>query len=227
VFTYTLRYENGFLIVDLPEGPYRVDTGSPLTFGRRCELAAAAIVRHSEIGPHGLTIDDVANASEINIVGSIGADVLGFFDLEFDVVGRTLAFSPCKVQRSFDSTVHFRSLSGIPIIDATIGNLQGQYVVRTAARISYCEAAPKFPRLAESVPDFIPTFGGPFRADLHAVPVVVAGQLLELGCAALPSRIGTASCGTDGIIGSELFLKCRVAYYPRSQQLRICPYTRA
>lgn len=124
-----LSLSEGHLFVELPEGPFLVDTGSPFSFStprsatvgsRRHELPA-----EFNVGvPVGRA--EIARFIKGTFAGLLGMDVLGQYHLAFDLPGASLHFASTSDGLPFEggpaaSRIELRDPFGAPAIITNFG----------------------------------------------------------------------------------------------------------
>lgn len=210
-----LLLEHGHLVVQLDGGLWVVDTGSPSSFGRanmihlggeRLEIADTAL---------GLDADALSNLVGAQLEGLIGNDILGQFDMLFDLPSKSLAVG-IDLRVPGGNIIALGTLLGVPTLEAVTELGTHRMILDTGAQLSYLkeDAAARFPQ-AGQVQDFLPMFGA-FETETCTVPFNIGQVQIHLRCGRLPDVLGMALglAGIEGIIGVDLFREKRVGYFP-------------
>ena len=134
--TIPLIYCANHMFVDLPEGRWLVDTGSPATFGTPGHVTWGGVQRSvpQQFGPVG--IPEIQTHVDSPFVGMIGTDLLNAQDSCWD--------GPAGEFRIGDANVHpeatpieFERLMGVPTLQARIGAHSARCLFDTGAQFGY------------------------------------------------------------------------------------------
>lgn len=218
--TLPLHLRDGHLFVELAGQLWLIDTGAPTSFGAPGRISIAGEEFSFDSSCLGLTATTLTGFVGVPCVGLLGADVLGRFDLIFDVAKGSLAITTDELPHS-GQTVDLSYFMGIPIVTAQIAGADYRMFFDTGAQISYFqgESLSDFPS-AGRVMDFYPGFGQ-FQTDTHEVAVMLAGVALTLRCGTLPGMLGATlmMADTEGIVGNQILHNRIVGYFPRRRAL--------
>ena len=130
---FPLQLRDGHLFIELNGELWLLDTGAPNSFGTNSKLSLAGI--QFELGSNylGLTAATLFGFVGVQCVGLLGADVLGRFDIIFDVPNNTVSFSTEEL--SFPGQpVPLSEFMGIPILTAQIRGRDFRMFFDTAHR---------------------------------------------------------------------------------------------
>lgn len=215
-----LRFRNGHIFVELAGGLWLLDTGAPTSFGAWSSVSFAGEEFDVERTYLGLTVATLSQFVGLPCAGLLGADVLGRFDLVFDIASARLTVTTGELEHG-GTVVELDEFMGIPIVTARVGGRDYRMFFDTGAQVSYFQddSVAQFPS-AGSVTDFYPGLGQ-FETDTHWVPVSLGSGEFTLRCGTLPGLLGMTlmMAGTKGIIGNELLLSRTVGYFPRRRVL--------
>ena len=90
---YTLELKFDHLLLQLPEGYWILDTGSPQSFGDQPNISIANNIFEISSNLMGLNAKVLSELSGISVLGLIGTDILNEFNILFDVQSRQVTFS--------------------------------------------------------------------------------------------------------------------------------------
>ena len=229
-----LTYAARHMFIDLPEGRWLVDTGSPSTFGtpgcitwggRRREVPRS--LNAFGMGMMEIGMDQIQPHIDMPIVGLLGADLLNEFDTCWDGPAGLMHLSPAEPP-SDAVTMPMqlpRLAMGVPLIQAHMGGRPIVCVLDTGAQYGYvldeglvCDAEPQ-PRIA----DFNPILGAidspswRVRVDLgHGLQVTERVGLLD-GMASM----ALGMLGVHAVIGCSWLPPFRVWYRPSCRQIAL------
>jgi hypothetical protein len=207
----------GHLFARIDGDDWLVDTGSPLSLGSCERLHVGGIgFPISPSGP-GWPGPDLSALVGHPCAGVIGAQILNAFYVVFDEVAGVLRF--CDSMPALDGEwVAISLVTGVPVVQATVGGIARRMFIGTGARLSYFQhhSLADHPS-AGTQRDFLPG-AGVFEIATHRVPVAIGPLQADILCGTLPGIVGAmlAVSGTAGIIGNEVFAGRQVGYFPRS-----------
>jgi hypothetical protein len=131
-----LTYAAGHMFVDLPEGRWLVDTGSPVTFGRSGTITWAG-ERHRIPDSFGsITPEHIQPHIDVPFVGLIGVDLLNAADSCWDGPAGEFRIGDVSVPPTAVNAA-MPSLMGVPVLDLHIGGLPARCIFDTGARFGY------------------------------------------------------------------------------------------
>ena len=231
---FPLTYAARHMFIDLPEGRWLVDTGSPATFGtpgcitwggRRREVPRslnAFGMSMMEIG-----MDQIQPHVEMPIVGILGVDLLNECDTCWDGPAGLMHLSPSEPPEDV-LTIPMESPAvamGVPLIEVRIGACDVICVLDTGAQYGYVlderlvEGGEPQPRIA----DFNPVLGAidspswRVRLDLGGgVEVTERVGMLD-GMA----RMALGMIGVEAVIGCSWLSPFRVWYRPSTMEISL------
>ena len=218
--TFPLQLRDGHLFIELSGELWLLDTGAPNSFGTNSNLSLAG--EQFTLGSNylGLTAATLSGFVGVQCVGLLGADVLGRFDIIFDVPNKTITLSTAELSLPGQSVL-LNEFMGIPILTAQIRGRNFRMFFDTGAQISYLQddLLAEFPA-AGQVTDFYPGVGQ-FQTETHTVDVRVGASSFSVRCGSLPALLGMTlmMAGTQGILGNQIFHGGKVGYFPRRKML--------
>jgi hypothetical protein len=217
-----LRTQGGHLFLDLADGAWLLDTGSPSSFcDSRSLLLAGKQFRIADTHG-GLTAAALSHFVGVRCQGLLGADVLGSFDLALDAPATLATVSTDELTHT-GRPVSLDLFMGIPIVSVQIRGHPYRMFFDTGAQVSYFQDASLADFAEEGrVRDFYPGFGQ-FDATTYNVDVSLGGVPFTLRCGALPDPVAAAlmKANTQGIIGNQILAGRVVGYFPRRRLLVI------
>ena len=218
--TFPLQLRDGHLFIELSGELWLLDTGAPNSFGTNSNLSLAG--EQFRLGSNylGLTAATLSGFVGVQCVGLLGADVLGRFDIIFDVPNNTVSFSTEEL--SFPGQpVPLNEFMGIPILTAQIRGRDFRMFFDTGAQISYLQddSLAEFPTSGQ-VTDFYPGVGK-FQTETHTVDAQVGAFSFGVRCGSLPGLLGMTlmMADTQGILGKQILHERKAGYFPRRKKL--------
>ena len=227
---FTLLFKNNHLLIELPNGPWLVDTGSPVTFGEFTDEVKAAFVEMTG-GAWSPTkaVKSVANIDaaavsgfiDSKVHGLVGGDILNLVDTRIDIANGTFETSSEKMSLP-GSGIDMKQAHGLPVLDVILSDGRTcPMIFDTGAQISYLETALPAGAVAKgNFEDFSP-FVGKFSTPSHELDIKLGNLPLSQRFGRLPRNLAAQLplTGCNGIIGNEILID-RVAYYsPRQKKL--------
>jgi hypothetical protein len=217
---YPLDLRLNHLLLQLPDGHWILDTGSPQSFGDQRSINLADKI--FEVSPSfmGLNAKSLSDLSGISVQGLIGTDILNEFDIFFDVKLGQVTFSDVQSE-SIGISFPIDFVMGVPKTTIQIQGREVAMVFDTGATFSYWQdsALDSFPQ-QEMRKDYFPGIGE-FEVKTHHVPITLGDLSFQLECGRLPEMLGMtlSLIGTDGILGNEFFRDIKLGYLPRQKQI--------
>ncbi|MGB6222601.1 hypothetical protein [Haloferula sp.] len=217
-----LIFENGHLFTILAGESWLIDTGAPDSFGEDRELELAE--QTFKIAPSfmGLDAEQLTRFVDTPCRGLLGGDVLGAFDMLFNVTAGHLTLSEDQLDHP-GSPVELDSFMGIPIVELNCSGRSFRFFFDTGAQISYLQddLLLDYPALGD-MKDFYPGFGE-FETPTHEVALELAGIPLIQRCGRLPGLLGMSlgMADVEGVLGNAFMANRLVGYFPRRMQLRL------
>lgn len=203
--THTLIFQKGHALVNLNNGLFLIDTGSPLSFSATGEIEVDGECIAVNTGLMGVDANYVSEKVGQEATGLIGMDILGQRTVKIDYPNQTICFNyEGEVGEELPSSV----FQGSPCIELNIEGQQCLMVLDTGAPISYAPrkvTAGKTP--TDSVEDFNPMMPGDvFTTPLYQLQTCVAGKEYSFTYGVLPQALGMmlGMVGIDGAIGKAL-----------------------
>jgi len=221
---YTL--EDGHIVFEADGKKVLLDTGSPVSLGScgTIEVNGTAFNLHDRFST--LSWEDLRMLIGLDVDVLLGMDVIGKFDLTIDP-DNDLVVLDHKVQKEDIHCVKVKLVSGIPVIDASIGGRQVKMFFDTGARLSYIDRKYIWGNEMLGLEiDFHPSVGR-FETRTFLTGVDIAGYETGLKTGNLPGSLKTMvdDCGVDGILGTALLEHYTVTLSVRRNRLRLAPRT--
>ena len=217
---YPLELQRDHLLLQLPEGCWIVDTGSPQSFGdhRTVSLANKSFEVSSNL--IGLNAKALSDLSEISVQGLIGTDILNEFDILFDVPAGQVTFSELPLN-TVGKSFPIDFVMGVPTASIHIQSREVAMVFDTGATFSYWQdsALESFSE-KETRKDYFPGVGE-FEVKTFHVSITLGDLEFQLECGRLPEMLGLtlSLIGVEGILGVEFFREIKLGYLPRHNQI--------
>jgi len=217
---WPLHFRTGHLFIEISEGLWLFDTGSPKSFGSVPALTLEGVEFELSDNYMGMTVETLSGFVSVECAGLLGADVLENFDFLMDTLTGNVRLS----RDEFDfigNSVTLDEFMGIPIVTTGIKSNEYRMFFDTGAQISYFQHGllTEFPFTGE-VEDFYPGFGQ-FQTKTYDVDICLGEGDFTLSCGTLPGLLGGTlmMAGVEGIIGNELLKDRRFGYFPRRNLL--------
>lgn len=211
-----LLFLQGHLFVDVEGDRWLLDTGSPVSFGRRGGLRMAGESFPLPVSQLGLDVDRLCELVGVHCAGLLGMDVLGRFDHVLDTTVGRIDVSVEQLTPS-GKAVPLEWCMGIPIVPVRVGDRSLRMFLDTGAQFSYLEtgslAAWPDAGVAE---DFHPSVGR-FEIRTRQVPVGIGDFACTLRCGELPDALALALSigGVQGVLGNAALLGRVTGFHPR------------
>lgn len=200
-FDYVLH--EGHVIVEVHGARALLDTGSPVSFGRRpVRLGGTVHDLPSGLGP--LDIDKTQEFVGTALDVLLGGDLLGLGD--FAIEPETCRFVFGDERPPSGIALDARFVMGIPLLAAEVAGSPRDLVLDTGAPLNYLVAPlPQGAASAGRVRDFHVT-AGRCEVETVRVEVALAGRARALRFAAAPPGVEAIlrAAGAEGIVGTEL-----------------------
>lgn len=203
--SFQLEFElaDDHIIVDISGRKALIDTGSPVTIGKRPLVVDE---RHFPVRrePTEGFLAEITAQLGVDIEWLVGGDILGQYCLEIDWAVNTLFF--CDDRRQRIEGVPLLTVSGIPVIKI---NLNGKEVLAyfdTGAKISYAnESLVEMLSVTGRAKDFYPGHES-FETELRTVRCELVNVGFEISCGVLPAALQSMVSGKiSAIIGADFF----------------------
>lgn len=215
-----LLFRESHLFIEFADELWLLDTGAPTSFGTQPTLSLAGAEFPLQKNYLGLTAATLSRFVSVDCAGLLGADVLGAFDLIFDIPNATLVVSTDELEFN-GQAVALDEFMGIPILTARIRGANHRMFFDTGAQICYWQddSLTKFP-FAGEVSDFYPGVGQ-FQTDTYRVDLTLGKDVFTVRCGTLPGLLGMTlmMADTTGIVGNEILSNRAVGYFPRRMKL--------
>jgi hypothetical protein len=210
---YRLCLERGHLIVEIDGRCFLVDTGSPLSFARRGTLTLAGKTYSLPTSGLGTDADTVGALANLQIDGLLGLDILGEFDVVFDVASAVMVVHTERQERP-PGAATVTPRMGLLMVDAECSGRVCKAFLDSGAQYSYLPRGLDDGRAGKTKRDFHP-FLGRFRVVLRRTlgGLRVGGLSIKQHRHAEPPEIlekTLSALGVEGVVGTSLFTVCRV-----------------
>jgi hypothetical protein len=213
-FEHEITEFDGHMLVNLQEGRFLIDTGSPTSFARGGRVSfGGAIEDVSDSAMGMLDADMLSRYVGTRLDGLVGMDILGRHRLTF--VGSRLFVGEGVVENSAGTPIREETLialetddfMGIPIVSVNVNESPVRMFVDTGAKISYLDASMLSGfQIEETLHDFYPGVGE-FDVGVSTVWADLNGWPFRAKFGRLPPLLQMALLigGVDGILGRDLF----------------------
>jgi hypothetical protein len=220
------------MFIDLPEGRWLVDTGSPATFGtpgcitwggRRREVPRSL----NALGMMAIGMDQIQPHIDMPIVGLLGADLLNEFDTCWDGPAGLMHLSPSETPGDV-LTIPMESPAvamGIPLIEVRMGSRDVICVLDTGAQYGYVlderlvEGAEAQPRIS----DFNPILGAIDSPSWHVELDLGGGVKVteRVGMLGGKAQMMLGMIGVEAVIGCSWLPPFRVWFRPSRMEISL------
>jgi 8-oxo-dGTP pyrophosphatase MutT (NUDIX family)/Mg-chelatase subunit ChlD len=210
--TFPLQEVDGHLIAGIGSGRYLVDTGRPKSIGE----GSSIVVGSRSFGVEGADAASLTREIGTPVSGILGADILGQFDVGFDIGSHRLILDEnCWALAGRPVVADFRS--GVPTLLSRISGESVPLLFSTGTRISLLRA--DLAASGEVVGrDFAIIAGvGRYETDLRNVEVRLGDATYSIPVGTLPRDLEATLSGNGlaGIIGAPFLRSRRVCMSAR------------
>ena len=191
---------NGYIIVD---------TGSPASFHKDGSITINGQQHACAQSILMMSYDDLSQQLELPIVGLLGMDIMGQYDVLFDYPNSRIEFD---YQGSQGISLNAQIVMGIPTIPITIEGELMQCFLDSGAPTSYVNShLTKHLSAIETREDFYPEIGT-FSTPIYALSAQVADLSFDAQFGNLPflMEASLSLANSNGIIGYDLFSRCSI-----------------
>ena len=207
--TFTTKFVDGHVIVQMNNFDYIVDTGSPFSFGRGILVIINGKnfpINDTALG--GITANSISALSGLKVDGLIGMDILIHFDILFTRNQITFSDTPIFHADTAIKLPIIETMMGIPIINLNIGHEDRRIFFDTGAKLSYLSEDLLVGTPIGEMEDFYPSIGT-YKTNVYKIDVAIGGKVetLTFGLLPLSLRMLLDMGQTKGIIGTELLNK--------------------
>ncbi len=203
---YRLEMINGHLLTNIEGQSVLIDTGSPISIGKKEEFYFANNFHKLSSEFMGVSIDYLERMVGTDIDVLLGMDILKGQCLTIHLPKKQVHFSRMPIVRT-RYIVPMKTFMGVPSVIVNAGGTERQMYVDTGAKLSYVdqEIAAKFSATGKTN-DFYPGLGE-FETYVYEIPFDLGDVRFTLHCGVLPDLLETTLkvTGNHGILGSEIY----------------------
>lgn len=222
-FAYPLVYQANHMFVELPEGKFLVDTGAPHTFGRTGSVTYGARRVAIPSATLGANVDSLEKLPGVRCDGLLGMDLMSTAQVLWDgpsgkaIVGETVVAAGAR-------RVPYRSLMGVPVVDASIGGRKLSCIYDTGAQYGYVLRR-EFAECGEddgAIEDYNPIMGK-IHSPAWRVPVDMHGVQFQERVGVLTGMFAgmLGMVGVDAIVGCSWMPSRRVWFMPEQASFAV------
>jgi Ca-activated chloride channel family protein len=214
---YHLREINGHLITQIENQQVLIDTGIPVSMGRKSEWYFMHAVHPLSESYLGVTLEQISDLVGAPADILMGSDILKKYSILFGLERERVSFSPRPLLRNrYQFPLSF--LMGVPGVHVDVFDQPCEMYLDTGAKLSYVSSElAKGLKSTGKEKDFYPGLGE-FETEVYVVDFSLGDLVFTLRCGVLPSILETALkvSSKQGIIGVEFFRKYGVQLdFPR------------
>ena len=222
MFRCPLEMPGGHLILRHDTHTLLLDTGSPVSMGRRptyrfLDREIPVLLRYQ-----GMTMEQWSESIGVNIDALLGCDVLGRHAVTIDPVAGHVVFDedppqPCA------RIAPLQTVAGMPVVEVGLAGRRLRALFHTGATLSCLrEVDARAQRCVGVARDCYPGLGE-FTTELRQVTLTFGDLPVSLECGLLPSAIEQALRPVDvhGIVGTNLLQAFTVGWGPHFSELRL------
>jgi len=202
---YPLEVVSGHLVVDINGTRAILDTGSPMSFGSGT-LSILGQPVHLMGAELGVSPEYLSEKVGTRIDALLGLDVLGSIYFEVDTAAGRCVFD--TESRQVDGVrIPLGSMTGAPVISATIDDVALRLILDTGAHIGYLENDRLQGRRALGTREDFHPLMGEYTTEAHEVPIQIGELAMSLVFGTMPPELELLinMTDTDGVLGTDLF----------------------
>ena len=228
--THRLAYLAGHLLIDLPEGRFVVDTGSPASFGDSATATYGGCAHALPRSAGGIGLPELAGLGleariGARLRGLIGMDILGSEPVMWDGSrGRAIVRPAAPAPSVVRVPVARDPEMGIPLITATVGDRTMRLVFDTGAQFGYLAESEALSMGVDAgeFDDFHPSLGA-IKSASARISVGLATQRVRerFGFHEPLSQVMLRPLGVDGILGCSWMRDRPVWWLPGESALAV------
>ena len=219
---YPMEMREGHLVVRNDAQALLLNTGCPVSMGRRpsfefLDREIPALQRY-----HGMTVEQWSEVIGINIDVVLGSDVLGRSAVAIDPGAGRVVFDD-DTARPHARGARLETVAGLPVVEVGLAGGKRRVLFHTGATLTCLRdldtrAHPCVGVARDSYPGL-----GEFATELRQVPLVFGDQPISLECGLLPAPLERALRATDidGIVGTNLLRTFSVGWGSGFSKLRL------
>jgi hypothetical protein len=225
---YPLEMPGGHLLLRHDAHTLLLDTGSPVSMGRRStyrlfDREIPVLQRYQ-----GMTMEQWSESIGVHIDVLLGCDVLGRHAVTIDPVAGYVVFDEDPAL-SFGRNARLWTVAGMPVIEVGLAGRKLRALLHTGATLSCLrEVDIRAQRCVGVARDCYPGLGE-FTTELRRVPLTIGDQPFSLECGLLPPAVEEALHPVDvhAIVGTNLLQAFTVGWGPGFSELRLMalPFT--
>lgn len=219
---YPLEMPGGHLILRYDSQALLLDTGSPVSLGRRSsyrflDREIPVLQRYQ-----GMSMEQWSERIGINIDALLGCDVLGRYAVAIDPAAGHVVFDGDAASPG-SAVAPLWTVAGMPVVEVGLAGKKLRALFHTGATLSCLpELATRTHRCVGVARDCYPGLGE-FTTELRQVPLMIGDQPVTLECGVLPSAVEQALRPVElhGIVGADLLRAFNVGWGPGFSELRL------
>jgi hypothetical protein len=224
--THRLVHLAGHMLIDLPEGRFVVDTGSPGSFGDPGTATYGGVTCELPVAWNGIGLADLAGLGLDARIGQrlrgvLGMDLLGREPVLWDGPrGRAIVRPPAPPASTASIAMDLARVPGLPVVRARLGGRERRLLLDTGAQFGYLAARDDlaFGEDAGELDDFHPVLGAIRAPSARLRPELVreSGGVVRVrerfGFHAPLAEGALRALAVDGILGCA-WLAAREAWF--------------
>ena len=212
--SYPLFERENHLFVELPEGPFLIDTGSPMSFGTvgRITLAGETYTLHQRAGAAGMSfsMSDISKLVTGPCIGLIGMDVLGKHSIRYSYrAGNLHVGESADFERG--TVVASGNLMGVPMVGIHSRGANVRALFDTGAQYGYVLKRSLLDGLTSTgyISDYNPMLGD-ISGDSYSLPYQLIDENGEIIGPLMHETVGFLDAGMLGgllgMLGAEAII---------------------
>jgi len=222
VLQYPLEMPGGHLILRHDAQVLLLDTGSPVSLGRRStyrflDREIPVLQRYQ-----GMSMEQWSERIGVNIDVLLGCDVLGRYAVAIDPAAGHVVFDGDPASPG-SAVAPLWTVAGMPVVEVGLAGKKLRALFHTGATLSCLrELDTRTHRCVGVARDCYPGLGE-FTTELRQVPLMIGDQPVRLECGVLPSAVEQALRPVEvhGIVGTDLLGAFNVGWGPGFSELRL------
>lgn len=221
---YPLEMPGGHLVIRHDAQALLLDTGSPVSVGRRSSYDVLDRVIPVLQRYQGMNVEQWSEIIGINIEALLGSDVLSRYAVAIDPEAGHVSFdheSPGPRTRG----AGLDTVAGMPVIEIGMAGRKLRALLHTGATLSCLRDVDTRDHPCVGVTRGCFPGVGEYTTELRRVPLVIADRTVSLECGSLPWPLERALRPADvhGIVGTDLLRTFVLGWGPGFSELRLAP----